>query len=111
MVYFPSLDFRNINFSLGTVRVDDNFKYPTPRFGYRPVNRSPQVFASPSSQDLSNATTKSLDTSTWSPRNELNHRSSLAQYSNRYEQHAKNGFAYWPTDTYYKKPRCKFFFL
>jgi hypothetical protein len=74
------------------------------------VSRAQPVFASPSSQDLSNATTKSLDTSTWSSTNELNRRPSLSQYSNRYERHAKDGFAYWPADAYYKKPRCKFFF-
>ena len=106
-----SLDLpETIFFSLGTVRVDDSFKSLTPRFGHRSTSRPPpQEFASSSRQDLSNSLTDSLNASTWSLRNELNHRPSLAQYSNVYEQHAKDGFAYWPTDSYYKKPRCKFF--
>ncbi len=93
--------------------MDDSFKYPTHRFGYPHANRTPQpVLApppSPPSQNLSNGVTQSLNASTWSSRYELNRRPSLAQYSNRYEQHAKDGFAYWPPDPYYKKPRCKFF--
>ncbi len=95
---------------LGTVRVHDSFKYPIPRFGYPPINRPQRTFSSASSQDFSytpsNPATKSLDAVTWSPKNELNRRPPLSQYSNRYERHAKDGFAYWPTDTYYKKPRC-----
>jgi hypothetical protein len=99
-------------FRLGTVRVDDSFKYPMPRFGYPPMERSQHVFSSSSNQDLSNTTSnptiKSLDTVTWSSKDELNRRPSLSQYSNRYERHAKDGFSYWPTDLYYKKPRSKY---
>lgn len=91
--------------------MDDSFKYPIPRFGYPPINRSPQVSPSASNQDISsnvsNTTPRSFDAATWSARDELNRRPSLSQYSNRYEQHAKDGFAYWPTDSY-KKPRSKF---
>jgi hypothetical protein len=72
------------------------------------MSRSQDRFASSSTQDLSNPTVKSLDSITWSAKNELNHRPSLSQYSNRYERHAKDGFPYWPTDLQYKKPRCKY---
>lgn len=88
--------------------MDDSFKYPIARFGYPPLSRPQHVFTASSNQDLSNPTTPSVDVSTWSTKTELNRRSSLSQYSNQYEQHAKEGFAYWPTDTYYRKPRCKF---
>lgn len=75
--------------------------------------RPQHSFSSGSNQDISytpsNPTTQSLDAMTWSAKNELNRRPSLSQYSNRYERHAKDGFAYWPTDTYYKKPRSKYY--
>jgi hypothetical protein len=77
------------------------------------MTRPQNTFSSSSNQDLSykssNPTTQSLDAVTWSLKDELNRRPSLSQYSNRYERHAKDGFAYWPTDLYYKKPRCKFY--
>ncbi|CAF0833606.1 unnamed protein product [Adineta ricciae] len=101
----------NLAFVDGTVRVDDTFKYPIPRYGYPPVSQSQQVNPTSSSQNLSCSTTnsavQSTDPVTWSATAQLNRRASLSQYSNRYERHAKDGFAYWPTDTEYKKPRCK----
>ena len=33
--------------------------------------------------------------------------SSLTRYANRYQQHAKDGFVYWPVDSVYKKPKSK----
>ncbi|CAF0747533.1 unnamed protein product [Rotaria sp. Silwood1] len=100
----------NLLFIDGTVRIDDNVKSPKHRFGYPPMIRAQHSFTS-STQDLSNKTpnltTKSLDSMTWSATDQLNYRPSLSQYSNRYERHAKDGFAYWPTDLTYKKPRCK----
>ncbi|CAF1244932.1 unnamed protein product [Rotaria sordida] len=33
--------------------------------------------------------------------------SSLARYANRYHQHAKDGFVYWPMDSVYKKPKIE----
>jgi len=95
-------------FCLGIVRVDDSFKYSIARFGYPPTNQPQHVFLPPPNQDLSNPAAKSLDAMTWSSKEELNRRPSLSQYSNRYERHAKEGFAYWPRDLYYKKPRCKY---
>lgn len=75
--------------------------------------RPQHSFSSASNHDISytpsNQATKSLDAVTWSSKDELNRRPSLSQYSNRYERHAKEGFAYWPTDTYYKKPRSKYY--
>ena len=32
---------------------------------------------------------------------------SLARYANRYQQHAKDGFVYWPKDNVSKKPKSK----
>ncbi|CAF4544637.1 unnamed protein product, partial [Rotaria magnacalcarata] len=65
-----------------------------PRFGYTPLSRQ-NTFASPSNQDVSNRkpniTAASLDSMTWSATEQLNHRPSLSQYSNRYERHAKDG--------------------
>ena len=112
-------------FSLGTVRPDDSFKYPIPRFGYPPMVQPQQMPTTPSYQDQSNpisystakstdpiqySTTKSVDPMSWSATAQLARRPSLTPYSNRYERHAKEGFAYWPTDVEYKKPRCKSFF-
>ncbi len=114
---------------LGTVRVDDTFKYPIPRYGYPPMTPSQQISATPSYQDLSYPTSNPIsyptanpisystanpiarlaNPMTWSATAQLNRRSSLSQYSNRYERHAKEGFAYWPTDIEYKKPRCKYY--
>ncbi|CAF2408348.1 unnamed protein product [Rotaria sp. Silwood2] len=100
----------NLLFIDGTVQTDDTAKYPKHNFGYPPMIRAQHSFTS-SSQDLSNKTpnltTKSLDSMTWSATDQLKYRPSLSQYSNRYERHAKDGFAYWPTDLTYKKPRCK----
>ena len=77
------------------------------------MSQSQLVNPTSSSQDLSHSTTnsavQSTDPVTWSATTQLNRRPSLSQYSNRYERHAKDGFAYWPTDTEYKKPRCKLF--
>jgi hypothetical protein len=74
--------------------------------------RRPQHKFSSSSNDLSftssNPTTKSLDTFSWSATNALNQRPSVSQYSNRFQRHAKDNFSYWPTDTTFKKPRCKY---
>ncbi|CAF0830898.1 unnamed protein product [Adineta steineri] len=107
----------NLAFVDGTVRVDDTFKYPMPRYGYPPASQQQQqqqpqqLSASSSFQDLSyqpsNPAARSMDSMTWSATAQLNRRPSLSQYSNRYERHAKDGFAFWPTDTEYKKPRCK----
>jgi hypothetical protein len=124
-------------FYLGTVRVDDTFKYPIPRFGYPPMTPSHQVSSTSSYQNLSyptsnpisyptansisyptanpisyptaNPRVKSANPMTWSATAQLNRRASLSQYSNRFERHAKEGFAYWPTDIEYKKPRCKYY--
>ncbi len=102
---------KNIYF-LGTVRVDDNLKYPIPHFGYPPMKR-PQHKFSGSSNDLSftssNPATKSLDTFTWSATDALNQRPSLSQYSNRFQSHAKDNFSYWPTDLQSKKTRCEYY--
>ena len=103
---FLSILFSRI-FILGTVRTDENQKYPTLRFGYPSTNRPQPDFSSSSFQEFSTSATDSLDSSTWSARSELNRRPSLSQYSNRYQQHAREGFAYWPT-LGYQKPRCKF---
>ncbi|CAF1026958.1 unnamed protein product [Rotaria sordida] len=101
----------NLLFIDGTVQINDNIKYPTHRFGHFPMLRAQHSFTSSSNQDLSNKTpnltTKSLDSMTWSATDQINQRPSLSQYSNRYERHAKDGFAYWPTDVTYNKPRCK----
>jgi hypothetical protein len=98
----------NLMFIDGTVRVDDSFKYPIPRFGYPPLKKQQHVYSG-SNNDLSysssNPATKSLDTLTWSATDALNRRPSLAQYANRYQRHAQDRFAYWPTDLTYKKPR------
>ncbi|CAF3280476.1 unnamed protein product [Rotaria socialis] len=100
----------NLMFIDGTIGSDNSFKYAMPRFGCTPLSRQ-NSFASPSNQDLPNKTPNitaaSLDSMTWSATEQLNHRPSLSQYSNRYERHAKDGFSYWPTDINYKKPRCK----
>jgi hypothetical protein len=92
---------------LGAVRVDDNFKYPIPRFGYPPLKR-PQHNFSASYNDLSYPATKSMDTLTWSATDALKQRPSVSQYSNRFQRQAKDNFSYWPTDLSYKKPRCKY---
>jgi hypothetical protein len=74
--------------------------------------RPQHTFSSPSNQDFthipSNPATQSLDHMTWSATDQLNRRPSLSPYSNRYERHAKDGFAYWPTDLVYRKPRGKY---
>ena len=94
-------------FSLGTVRVDDSIKYPIPRFGYPPMRR-PQHTFSASYNDLTAAGTQSLDANTWSATDALHQRPSLNQYSNQFQRHAKENFAYWPTDSAQNKPRCKY---
>lgn len=63
------------------------------------------LFPSPSFQDLSNRTTRSFEPLTWSATDELNRRPSLSRYANRYEQHARDGFVYWPRDLTYQKPK------
>lgn len=102
---------------LGMVRPESSSNSFVPRFGYAALSRQ-NSFVSPSAEDTSNKptdvpntpnlTTKSIDSLTWSATDQLNHRPSLSQYGNRYERHAKDGFTYWPTDTDYKKPRCKY---
>lgn len=32
---------------------------------------------------------------------------SLTRYANRYHQHAKDGFVYWPKSNLYRKPQIK----
>jgi hypothetical protein len=72
------------------------------------TERAHYVFPSGSNPNLVPSTVKSFDSMTWSATNELNRRPSLTRYSNRYERHAKDGFAYWPSEITSQKPRCKF---
>ena len=91
--------------SLGTVGVDNTFKYPIPCFAAPPMERSVDAFASASSLDLFQSRERFFDTLTWSATDELSRRPSLSGYANRYERHAKDGFVYWPKDLIKAKPR------
>ena len=95
---------------LGIVRVDDSFKYPIRRFGYPPMTQPQHIYQSTSNHDLPNPPSspppKTPEQLTWSATAELNRRPSLSPYMNRYQQHAKEGFAYWPRDSF-QRPRCK----
>ncbi len=99
------------HYFLGTVRLDDSMKYPIPRFGYPPMKRPQHKFSS-SYNDLSsissNPTAKSFDTYTWSATDKPKQRPSESQQSSRVKHHAKDNSSYWPTDSDYKKNRCKY---
>ena len=81
---------------LGTVRIDDSFKYPIPRFGYPPLKRPQHQFTS-SYNDLSysssNPATHSLDATSWSNNNDnYQVRPSISQHAHR--SHDSNGNEY-----------------
>ncbi|CAF1332530.1 unnamed protein product [Rotaria sordida] len=97
----------NLMFIDGTVRIDDSFKYPIPRFGYPPMKRPQHKFSS-SYNDLSftskNPATQSLDALTWSQSNTLNQRPSLTRHSDRSQHYVKDNLSYRPPESTYKKP-------
>lgn len=71
---------------LGTVRIDDSFKYPIPRFGYPPL-KIPQHRFPTSSNDhsylSSNPATHSLDATGWSNNEGHPARPTISQQGNR----------------------------
>lgn len=78
----------NLMFIDGTVRIDDSFKYPIPRFGYPPMKR-PQHPFSTSFNDLSysssNPATQSLDATSWS-NNDASHNGNRSFDENQYHE-------------------------
>lgn len=97
----------NFLFIDGTVRIDDTINYPIPQYGVPPMDHREYIYPSASFQDLSGRPTRSLEPMTWSATDELHRRPSLSRYTNRYEQHARDGFVYWPRDLTYQKPKSK----
>ncbi|CAF3954240.1 unnamed protein product [Rotaria sp. Silwood2] len=108
LLYFniSIIDFSIRIYFLGTVRVDDSYKYPIPRFGYPPMKRPQHRFSASyndSSFTSANPATHSLDALTWSQNETLNRRPSLTRNSNRSQHYTKDNLSYRPPDSAYKK--------
>ncbi|CAF2590088.1 unnamed protein product [Rotaria sp. Silwood2] len=113
LLYFniSIIDFSIRIYFLGTVRVDDSYKYPIPRFGYPPMKRPQHRFSASyndSSFTSANPATHSLDALTWSQNETLNRRPSLTRNSNRSQHYTKDNLSYRPPDSAYKKNACKY---
>ena len=94
----------------GTVRIDDTYKYPMPRFGYPPMKR-PQHQFSGSQNDLSftssNPATKSLDALTWSQNQTYQRRPSASQHPSRLQHQQQENSSHWMNESTSNKHQCE----